>query len=113
MKSKEKTNPLKINEVKGYRIRSGILPGQMAKKLNISRNNYYTRENGAVAFTINDLVAFSKAVNLNIEEVLGLLKNPYLLNLLLAYKEKIVKETQEREREYYKRLLEERDIDRK
>ena len=94
MKAKEKlkSNPLKINEIKGYRVRSGFTSEQMAEKLNLGRNPYYKRENNEVFFTIIDYLNFIKATKLNLEEALGLINDPIMMKLLSNYKAKILEE---------------------
>ena len=97
MKAKEKikSNPLKLNEMKGYRVRSGYTSEQIADKLSLARNSYYKRENNEVIFTITEYLNFIKATELSLEEALGLINDPIMMKLLSDYKARILEEAKE------------------
>ena len=80
MKSKEKTeiNPIKLNLLKGYRIKSGLSTEEMANFLEIRKTNYSQKELGYTRITISDLIIIARALNLSLEEIIELFEDNYL-----------------------------------
>lgn len=107
MKSKEKTQegPIKLNLLKGLRVRSGLTVEEMGKILGINRNNYNCKENGNTRISLDDLIIISKALNLSLEEIIDLFKDNYLKEKLNEFKLKIEQETEERTKENLRKLI--------
>ncbi len=109
-KEKVKENPLKLSEIKGFKGKYGITGIEIAKKMKKSPQSYYFKESGANLFTIEDLIIFIKAVNLNLEEIVELFKDNTLRKKLLEYQKKTILETRKSDIEKFKRLLKKNNI---
>lgn len=46
-----------MNKLKGYRVMLGLSQGDMAEKLNISKQSYYKKENGYTPFARDEMLA--------------------------------------------------------
>ena len=107
MKSKEKTkiNPIKLNLLKGYRIKSGLSTEEMANFLEIRKTNYSQKELGYTRITISDLIIIARALNLSLEEIIELFEDNYLKEKLSEFKLKIENETEERTKENLRKII--------
>lgn len=109
-KEKTKNNPLKLSEMKGFKVKYGITGKEIAKKMNKTPQSYYFKESGANFFTIEDLIMFIKIVDLNLEEIVELFKDNILRQKLLEYQKKTVLETRKSDIEKFKKLLKKNHI---
>lgn len=104
-KEKIKKNPLKLNELKGFKVKYGITGKEIAKKLKKTPQSYYFKENGSNLFTIEELIMLIKILGLDLEEIVELFKDGILKQKLLEYQKKTVLETQKSDIEKFKKLL--------
>ncbi|MCO4598041.1 putative transcriptional regulator [Streptococcus infantarius subsp. infantarius] len=62
------------NKIKGYRTMLGFTQTEMGKVLGISKQSYYNKENGKVAFSDSEKIAFKKCLepyfsNIKLEDI--------------------------------------------
>lgn len=112
MKAKEKTrqNPLNLTEFKGFEAKTGIMPKEIAKQLNLEFKTYYLKRRGKFLFTIEELIILIKIFDLDLEQISILFNDDFLRKRVLEYKNRISKEVQKNDLEYFKKLLKDNEI---
>lgn len=77
-----------MNYIAGYRVMLGKTQQEMGEMLNISKQSYYLKENGKVAFTDDEKVRFTEIINEKMPDVT--LLDIFFTNKSKKYKENIV-----------------------
>lgn len=105
-KEEIRENPIKLNRLKGYRVETGKIPDEIAKKMKIGRNTYYAKERGSSIFSISEFLNLVSILDLDLEKILDLFTNEVLNTKLKEYKNKVVNEVQKQDKEYFSKLVE-------